>query len=71
MNKKVYIQPQVWTISTYAECSAPLITGSTRTEDYTGGDEDGIQNGGTEMIWAPRSTLTTLTPGIPGIKNYQ
>lgn len=24
-----------------------------------------------EMIWAPRSTLTTLIPGIPGIKNYQ
>lgn len=24
-----------------------------------------------EMIWALRSTLTTLIPGIPGIKNYQ
>lgn len=24
-----------------------------------------------EIIWAPRSTLTTLIPGIPGIKNYQ
>lgn len=46
MNKKVYIQPQIWTVSTYAECSAPLITGSTRTEDYTGGGEGGIQNGG-------------------------
>ena len=46
MNKKVYIQPQVWTVSTYAECSAPLITGSTRTDDLTGGDEAGVQNGG-------------------------
>ena len=48
MNKKVYIQPQVWTISTYAECSAPL-TGSTRTE-YLDGQKPGgstdIQNGG-------------------------
>ena len=49
MNKKVYIQPQVWTVSTYAECSAPLITGSTGTE-YLNGQKPGgstdIQNGG-------------------------
>lgn len=48
MNKKVYKQPQIWTVSTYAECSAPL-TGSTRTEylngQKTGGSSD-IQNGG-------------------------
>ena len=46
MNKKVYIQPQVWIV--YAECSA-LLTGSTRTE-YLDGQKPGgstdIQNGG-------------------------
>ena len=46
MNKKAYIQPQVWTVSTYAECSAPLITGSTGTNDYTQGGETGPANGG-------------------------
>lgn len=48
MNKKVYIQPQVWTVSTYAECSGPL-TGSTGTE-YLNGQKPGstdIQNGDT------------------------
>lgn len=46
MNKKVYIQPQVWTVSTYAERSAPL-TGSVETEDNTKGGETGPANGGT------------------------
>nr|WP_297018022.1 hypothetical protein [Prevotella sp.] len=46
MNKKVYIQPQVWTISTYAECSAPL-TGSVETKDNTEGGETGPTYGGT------------------------
>ena len=48
MNKKVYKQPQIWTVSTYAECSAPL-TGSTRTEYLNGqkpGGSSDIQNGG-------------------------
>lgn len=48
MNKKVYIQPQIWTVSTYAECSAPL-TGSTGTEYLNGqkpGGSSDIQNGG-------------------------
>lgn len=48
MNKKVYIQPQVWTVSTYAECSGP-VTGSTGTEYLNGqkpGSSTDIQNGG-------------------------
>lgn len=43
MNKKVYIQPQVWTV--YAECSAP-ITGSVETKDMSGGGETGPGGGG-------------------------
>ena len=45
MNKKVYIQPQIFYIPLQTECM--LQPFSTETDDYTGGEETGPEDGGT------------------------
>lgn len=74
MNKKVYLQPQIKCAPLPME---NLLASWSKPETESKTDPDnppiGPGNGGLggRMIWAPRSTLTTLIPGIPGIKNYQ